>query len=318
VYTNTGAFEYTIGGPGTGDGAFNSPEGVAFSGSTLYIADEGNNLIQAFTPGTTSAAFLTQWGGVGTGNGLFSGPVGVGVDVNGDVYVADSGNNLIQEFSPAGGFITQFDGVAAGAGGLNSPAAWRWMPPETSMLPTPSTTWLKILALRRAHKYAREYRDQHFHAHGNPHAHPQFHAYRDFDAFPHFIADLGQYGHLDAESHGLVWIPSGRGWCLSPLTIGVDGSGTTYIYTTLLDSGSQNYTVVVPQTGTYIMTANAGVNGAPLHPVTVTYGGSAQVTRYWNLNAGSMWWSSPGGILIVICLVSTGAGIYQLLAYGHA
>ncbi len=69
----------------------------------------------------------------------------------------------------------------------------------------------------------------------------------------------------------------------APLATGVDGNGTTYIYTTVLGSGEADFTVVVPSSGAYKMTATAG---SPLYSMDVTGHVGGTSTRYWNLNAG--------------------------------
>ncbi|MBI5095677.1 MAG: SMP-30/gluconolactonase/LRE family protein [Candidatus Hydrogenedentes bacterium] len=92
--------------PGSGDGQFSNPQGVAVdTKDKVYVADSGNNRIQVFT---SSGTYLTQWGKLGPGDGQFTNPQGVAVDTSGSVYVADSGNNRIQKFSPGGAYLTQW------------------------------------------------------------------------------------------------------------------------------------------------------------------------------------------------------------------
>src|SRR6266571_4521585 len=87
------------GTPGSGDGQFNGPAGVAVDASgNVYVADYGNHRVQKFTD---TGTFLTQWGG------QFNGPTGVAVDASGNVYVGDTGNggihnNRIQKFTDTG------------------------------------------------------------------------------------------------------------------------------------------------------------------------------------------------------------------------
>jgi hypothetical protein len=56
--------------------------------------------------------------------------------------------------------------------------------------------------------------------------------------------------------------PSGCGYSAwaggvsAPLTFGLNAGGTTYIYTTQSSTGSQNYTVNIPTSGAYTMTAS--------------------------------------------------------------
>jgi tripartite motif-containing protein 71 len=86
-----------VGGPGSGDGQFISPGGVAADGSgNVYVADSGNDRIQRFD---ASGTFLTTWGSAGSGNGQFHFPEGVATDGSGNLYVADSTNHRIQKFA---------------------------------------------------------------------------------------------------------------------------------------------------------------------------------------------------------------------------
>jgi DNA-binding beta-propeller fold protein YncE len=87
------------GGPGSGNGQLNGPEGIAVGGphGNIYIADTGNNRIQEFT---SKGVFLNAWTGPGPGGGSFSVPMDVGVDADGNVYVLDSGHNRVVKFTP--------------------------------------------------------------------------------------------------------------------------------------------------------------------------------------------------------------------------
>jgi DNA-binding beta-propeller fold protein YncE len=86
-------------GPGSANGQFNNPQGVAVGGphGNVYVADTGNNRIQEFTH---NGAFLNAWTGPGSGGGNFSAPMDVGVDPGGQVYVADTGHSRIVKFTP--------------------------------------------------------------------------------------------------------------------------------------------------------------------------------------------------------------------------
>jgi len=109
---------------------FEFPTGISVGPSGLvYVADFGNNMIQAFQIqkfgvtipcpiGTTHIIFgvclIAKWGSYGTGNGQFSGPGDVAISgPSGLVYVSDLSNNRIQEF-----FWKPNVGVPGGGGNL--------------------------------------------------------------------------------------------------------------------------------------------------------------------------------------------------------
>lgn len=82
--------------PGTCDGKFNAPSGIAVDvAGNVYVADTGNNRIQVFDP---SGVFIKKWGSEGSGDGQFLRPKGIAVDYAGNVYVADTFNHRIQKF----------------------------------------------------------------------------------------------------------------------------------------------------------------------------------------------------------------------------
>jgi DNA-binding beta-propeller fold protein YncE len=89
------------GTPGTGTGQFAGPYGIAVTaataGTTVFVADSGNQRVQVFN---NSGGFITQWGSPGnTGFGTFESPAGVALDASGNIYIADSDTGLIQVFS---------------------------------------------------------------------------------------------------------------------------------------------------------------------------------------------------------------------------
>lgn len=83
--------------------AFSYPTGLAVdsTGSYVYVADTGNNLIRKITLSTDFVESLAV-----NADPPFSGPTGVAVDTNGFVYVADKGNNMVRKIDPATGQLT--------------------------------------------------------------------------------------------------------------------------------------------------------------------------------------------------------------------
>jgi DNA-binding beta-propeller fold protein YncE len=100
------------GGPGTGNGQFRTPRGIAVGpDGSVYVVDSLNFRVQKFSP---DGEFLLQFGGrspkAGEGDGLFAenygmGPCGIAVDRNGVVYVTDTWGGRIQKFDSEGRYI---------------------------------------------------------------------------------------------------------------------------------------------------------------------------------------------------------------------
>ena len=109
------------GSPGTGDGQFNLPLGVALDpAGNLYVADYGNHRIQKFS---SSGAFIAKWGSRGATNspyGQFLSVNDVATDAAGNVYVTDT-TERIQKFSPDGAFLGKWGSAGSGNGQSASP-----------------------------------------------------------------------------------------------------------------------------------------------------------------------------------------------------
>ncbi len=106
-----------VGSPGSGDGQFYCPEGIAFDSSgNAYVTDRFNNRIQKFTSNGEFLGWLggddlgnAGWhepgsgrvGSPGSGDGQFDHPEGsVAFDSLGNLYVVDRFNHRIQKFAP--------------------------------------------------------------------------------------------------------------------------------------------------------------------------------------------------------------------------
>lgn len=87
---------------------FNSPLGMAVAtNGTIYVADCGNHVIRAISPGggvTTLAGSPETWGSVdgAGGSARFNGPVGLALDNQGNLFVSDSNNHVIRRIAPDG------------------------------------------------------------------------------------------------------------------------------------------------------------------------------------------------------------------------
>ena len=108
------------GSQGSGNGQFNSPNGIAVDSSgNVYVADGGNNRIQKFD---SDGRLILKWGSAGSrirfGNGQFAFPVGVAVSPRGNVFVA-GGHWWIQKFDSWGRFILKWGSFGTGDGQFN-------------------------------------------------------------------------------------------------------------------------------------------------------------------------------------------------------
>src|SRR5262249_1943990 len=108
-----GTFVTAFGGPGSSNGQFFGPFGLATDGSgNVYVVDQGNDRIQKFD---TNGTFLTTWGTEG------SGPTGVATDASGHVYVTEIVNNRIQKFDANGTFLATWGTEGSGNGQFEAP-----------------------------------------------------------------------------------------------------------------------------------------------------------------------------------------------------
>lgn len=117
---STGDFVTQWGIQGTGDGQFQSPNGVAISplNGDVWVSDGANHRLQRFTQ---SGTFVSKVGSSGTGNGQFNYAGGVAVDTTGTVYASDTNNNRVQYFDSTGTYVGQFGGSGSGDGLFNRP-----------------------------------------------------------------------------------------------------------------------------------------------------------------------------------------------------
>ncbi len=115
-YSLAGADQGTIGGPGSGNGQFNTPYGIAIDQTYgyTYVADSGNNRIQKFY---TGGAFARIFGTSGSTPGFTASPEGLAIDKAGLLYVADTNNNRIQKFDNLGTFRGQYSAQGGTCGG---------------------------------------------------------------------------------------------------------------------------------------------------------------------------------------------------------
>jgi hypothetical protein len=112
-YLNTPSSEF--GEPGSGNGQFSLPVGVAVDDSSgdVYVTDYLNSRVEEFS---VEGAYISQFNGSETPSGSFSNLGGVAVDnstgaAKGNVYVIDHGHNVIDVFNSSGKYLSQIVGT---------------------------------------------------------------------------------------------------------------------------------------------------------------------------------------------------------------
>ncbi|HUR56998.1 MAG TPA: hypothetical protein VM029_04780 [Opitutaceae bacterium] len=108
-FTTSGAFQSSIGGPGTGPGQFVVATGITMdSTGALYVTSTntdptnaalGDSNSQWVSKFTAAGAFVSRWGaGLGSGQGQFRLPFSVVISTENRAFVADYYNNRVQVF----------------------------------------------------------------------------------------------------------------------------------------------------------------------------------------------------------------------------
>ncbi len=95
VFGSDFEYKYGFGSAGIGEGELNVPQGMDLHpDGTVWVADTGNNRIQAFT---ADGKLMSVIGKLGSESGEFRSPTGLTWH-EGTLFVADSGNSRIQVF----------------------------------------------------------------------------------------------------------------------------------------------------------------------------------------------------------------------------
>src|SRR5207248_1404222 len=105
----------------------NYPNGVAVTGTTVYVADTFNSTIRKVTSTGVVTTFAGTAGAVGSADGTsaqFHDPYGNAADKAGNVYVADTSHSTIRKITPAGVVTTLAGtpGIYGSADGTGSAA----------------------------------------------------------------------------------------------------------------------------------------------------------------------------------------------------
>jgi sugar lactone lactonase YvrE len=130
---NTAVAASAVDGPGTA-ASFNGSRGITIIGSTLYVADTGNNKIRSVDSGTGFVSSLTGSSNIAAASGVldgsffnatFNAPAGIAA-VGTSLYVADTGNNKIRKVDTVAVSASSLTGVIntlAASGALDGAAA---------------------------------------------------------------------------------------------------------------------------------------------------------------------------------------------------
>ena len=116
----------TAGTSGSADGTgaaarFNAPNGITTDGTSLYVADSGNNMIRKIVIASGAVTTLAGTAGAsgsadGTGAAArFNTPQGITTDGT-NLFVVDTGNNTIRKIVIASGAVTTLAGTAGTSG----------------------------------------------------------------------------------------------------------------------------------------------------------------------------------------------------------
>lgn len=115
-----GAFLFSFGRNGAGDGEFNYPTNIFIDrAGLLYVTDSMNFRVQIFDG---EGRFVSAFGRLGDGSGDFSKPRGIAVDSDGNIYVADALFDTVQIFDREGRLLLAFGSSGRKEGQMTLPA----------------------------------------------------------------------------------------------------------------------------------------------------------------------------------------------------
>jgi len=108
----------SIGMPGTGDGEFETPTGLAFDQKDNLFVGDLSGRVQVFGP---TGTFAGAAGSKGSEPGQINGPIWIAFDKRNNVYISDRGNNRVQKFTTRGEFLGMWGSGGSGLGQFSYP-----------------------------------------------------------------------------------------------------------------------------------------------------------------------------------------------------
>jgi sugar lactone lactonase YvrE len=122
-FTAEGGFLSSLGSKGAGSKEFESPTGIVARGTSIIVADTGNNRIRTLESSKGVYSMSSAFGSKGSGNGQFEAPQGIAVHPELSIWVAEAGNHRIQHVSSFGSYYEKAGSEGTGSGQFKGPYA---------------------------------------------------------------------------------------------------------------------------------------------------------------------------------------------------
>lgn len=147
VYSPTGGWVKTIGGPGTTAGRFFFPAGLAVNTrNELLVVDQGNARVQVFDLDGNFLRCFGRAGGMGTSR-LLVRANGLVADTLDRVFLVDSFQDLVRVFDPAGPTLSTVGTFGEGPGQLFTPVGLALDPFNRLFVASPNTGKVEVFGL---------------------------------------------------------------------------------------------------------------------------------------------------------------------------
>lgn len=147
VYSPTGGWIKTIGGPGTTAGRFFFPAGLAVNTrNELLVVDQGNARVQVFDLDGNFLRCFGRAGGMGTSR-LLVRANGLVADTLDRVFLVDSFQDLVRVFDPVGPTLSTVGTFGEGPGQLFTPVGLALDPFNRLFVASPNTGKVEVFGL---------------------------------------------------------------------------------------------------------------------------------------------------------------------------